>query len=365
MNLNSKKITWGWNKEVPWKINTWFFNALLNSISSWEKKVNFNEVKRLMIKLDNDSIMVPAKKSLLLQNFYDQLQIQNNKYKINQQKKWNFNFNQKQTFNSSNSKYDDWFYSMEQWAWNKAIVDFADYNFWWGTLWPNGFAQEEKMMLEGNFILESWKYYDLDKKPLYINGLSTHKFIWRGKEIYWNSKYWSKWKTIDKTEINRNNISDYFIKRNIPLKSNVIAMAAIKMKWNHINWKKFNYWKYYKENFEQMFNTAYSWFLAHKNNWWSEIHTWAWWTGVFWNSENATCVIQILAAQAVGIKLIYNSEDKKINWQTVKWDEAYNSAERFLKRHSWKKYNEIFNEIIKRGHPKNIDRKYWVPNNNN
>jgi len=351
MPLKFKNIFWLWKSNTK-KVNTSLFSTLLNSITSWEKKLNLNDVKKLIKKLDNDSRMVPDKKSLLLQNLYDQLKINNNKYKINQQQKWNFNFNQKQTFNSSiKSKYEDWFYSMEQWTWNKAIVDFADYDFWGGTIWPNGFAQEEKMMLEGNFILESWNFYDLDKKPLYINGLSTHKFIWEWKEIYWNSKYWSKWKTIDKANINRRNISNYFIKRKNPIKSNVIAMAAIKMKWNDINWNKFNYWKYYKENLEQMFNTAYSWFLAHKNNWWDEIHTWAWWAGIFWNSENITCVIQILAAQSAWVKIIYH-------WN----NEAYKSAERLLISCSWKKYNEIFNEMINRGHPKKTDSEYWAPN---
>jgi len=46
-----------------------------------------NDVKKLIKKLDNDSRMVPDKKSLLLQNLYDQLKINNNKYKINQQQK--------------------------------------------------------------------------------------------------------------------------------------------------------------------------------------------------------------------------------------------------------------------------------------
>jgi hypothetical protein len=103
-------------------------------------------------------------------------------------------------------------------------------------------------------------------------------------------------------------------------------------------------------DYQQAFQTAYRAFRTLADQRGKIVHTGAWGCGDFGNSENVMAVLQILAAQAAGVKLVYHNPK----------DAAYQSAIRFLKRHRGETYRKVFQALEKRQRNRNFGR-FWRP----
>lgn len=332
-------------------------------LKNWDTLSNLKNtphLKHISPKVIHDTLSriktyMPQKEALLKKNLNDQLLIQNNTFLINQVRWW-FNFSQPQRFNSSiRSRYQSWHFTLDNATWNSAVVDFANETFGWWVL-RNWFVQEEKMLIETNIVSEAWKFNSLDKDPLYIQCKQTHRFVWQWKRLYWNRK--NDKNSLAKASITDRNVSNY-LQKTKPTDVNIIAMAALDCKSNKYN-------QYKTSNLEKMFLCAYKGFNKHaeiqwktkkSRSWPSEVipavvHTWARWAWAFGNSENVTCVLQILAAQAAWVQLIYH-------WNK----QCYEAAIQFLSRPQiqWKPYKDVFNSICNYMCKTPNWKKYWAP----
>ena len=294
--------------------------------------------------------MFPAKKVLLLKNLSEQKKIKNNTYRIIQVGgDSRFDLENRIIYDPNiKSEYNSNFFSFDNATWKNALVDFADDVFGGGVMLPHGFAQEEKLLMETNLISEYGKYKNLSQSPLYIQCLQTHEFIGAGKTLYGiSNKKNPNANTIDKANIHTWNIWNYLIEKQSPKGVNIIAMAAI-------NFNKTRHKKYIFRNYAQMFDVAYKWFRMHRLKWWDTVHTWARGTGIFGNSVNVTCVLQILAAQAAWVKLVYH-----------RGKDAYDSALRFLKwpYQQGKTYQDVFGSLKTYMQDHHRNKQYRRPQN--
>jgi hypothetical protein len=314
------------------------------------RELNKVELQQLITRIQASTDMVPAKKVLLLKNLQDQLTLQGNEVCIQQiQGRPYFDYRQRQIFKPQlRSNWQQGFFSLEDGTADadSAIIDFANDRFGGGVIGPRGFAQEEKLLLETNLIPEAGDYQNLTRDPLYIQALQTHQFVGAGKSVYGNSKMGANnCQTIDNVDINPGNLPQYFQSLSPPRQVNIIAMAALDI-------GRLGYKEYTIENYQQMFETAYKAFQAHQINGGKTVHSGAWGAGVFRNSENVTCVIQILAAQAAGLQLIYHGSQP-----------AYESALRFLRgpHVAGKDYTTVFKSMQNYMQRQHSSSSFWRP----
>jgi hypothetical protein len=320
----------------------------LNQPKPKPKELNKVQLQQLITRIQASTDMVPAKKVLLLKNLHDQLSLSGNQTTIEQIiGRSGFEYRQRQIFNPEiRSTWQEGFFSLEDGTGDSAIVDFANDKFGGGVTGPRGFAQEEKLLLQTNLIPEAGVYNNLTISPLYIQALQTHQFVGAGKTVYGNSRMGaSNSQTIDTVDINPSNLPEYFQALNSPRQVNIIAMAAMDM-------GSLGYEEYTDQNLEQMFETAYKAFQVHQVNGGKTVHSGAWGAGVFRNSENVTCLLQILAAQAAGLQLIYHGSQQ-----------AYESALRFLKgpNIAGKDYETLFESLRFYMQRQHASSSFWRP----
>lgn len=243
------------------------------------------------------------------------------------------------------SQYQPGFFLLGDATGSAAMVVFANDQFGGGVVAPNGFAQEEKLLLETNLVSKAGEYTGLSRDPLYIQALQTHEFVGPGRNLYGNSRLGSRGNTIDRATITPANVSEYLQRLQTPRKVNILAMAAIDMRRN--GWRE-----YTASNLKQMFETAYKAFQAHAEKGGQVVHSGAWGAGAFGNSENVTCVLQTLAAQAAGVQLIYHGTQ-----------ESYDSVIRFLRGPyiTGRSYDTVFDSLsnyMQKGHSSS---QFWRP----
>lgn len=327
-----------------------FFSSKIRALLSGKnskQQIDPSRIQGLKAAIENDRQMCEQKKALLITNLNDQLLVSSNEYSIEQLAgNCNFDYTQTQRWNPRvRSQYQRGFFSSDDATGDTAIVDFANDSFGGGAVGPRGFAQEEKLLLETNLLSEAGEYSGLNTDPLYMTGLQTHRFVGQGRQIYGHGQFGSPGLTIDTSPVSRSNVDQFLQKVQPPKKVQIMAMAAIDMKRNQ--------WGHYKiQNYKQMFETAYKSFRAHVDKGGKTVRTGAWGAGVFGNSENVACVIQILAAQAAGVQLVYHGKQ-----------EAYDSAIRFLKGPNimQKSYENVFNSLCNYMQIKHSNKQFWTP----
>ncbi|MBI2021743.1 hypothetical protein HYS93_02545 [Candidatus Daviesbacteria bacterium] len=308
--------------------------------------IDLERVRGLIGEVERNGQMPPSKQTLLLTNLRDQLNVPNNTFSLRQVTGSGIDHNQSQRFNPNlRSVFQPGFFSLRGATGGSAIVDFANDRFGGGTLGPNGFAQEEKLLLETNLVPLAGAFTNLSRDPLYLQALQTHEFVGQGRNIYGNSRLGSRGNTIDRVDISPSNVSQYLQRVDPARNVNLIAMAALNMR--RKGWREYKH-----SNLTQMFDTAYKAFRTHAEKGGQEVHTGAWGAGTFGNSENLTCVLQVLAAQAAGIRLIYHGSQ-----------DAYESGIRYLrgKYIVGQSYNTVFDSLSDYMQRRHTGSQFWRP----
>ncbi len=263
-------------------------SGIISSDKGRYEQLDEQKLREIIAKVKTDKQMSGSKRALLLKNLYDQLEVPNNQYSVYQTSgNFSFRYSGLQHFNPKlRSRYRSGFFSLADATGKSAIVDFANDQFGGGVICPDGFVQEEKLLMETNLIPKAGMYRGLTADPLYMRALRTHAFVGPGEQMYGN-------RALREANITQQNVGEYISQTSSPTKVNIIAMAAIDMSGN--KWRE-----YRPDNYRRMFETALKGFRSHSNAGGEVVHTGAWGAGVFGNSENVTCVLQILAAQAAG-----------------------------------------------------------------